>query len=117
MTTLNDRAADFEAEITILTPEAGGRSTPAFNGIRWDIMYAEDNLKDGLYIIWPEFIDKDGNALPTDVPLEGTHLARMYIINEELKDRIHRERLKVGTAFFSIEGSKKVARGIVTRVT
>lgn len=50
---LYSREADFEAEVTILTAEQGGRKTPVFNGIRWDFRYSEDQPSDGVYMIHP----------------------------------------------------------------
>lgn len=116
MKRLYDRQADFEAEITFLTESEGGRKTPPFNGIRWDFLYAGDDVKDGVYMIWPEFTDQEGNAIPTDVPLKGTYYARMHIVDRELAETLHRDRIKPGVRFFSMEGAHKVAMGIVIKV-
>ena len=118
MKRLYDVPEDFEAEITILSAEEGGRRTPPFNGIRWDFLYAGDRVEDGdLHMIWPEFLDEVGDALATDLPLKGTYRARMYILLNEGRQRVHRQRISEGTAFFCMEGPRKVARGTVTKVT
>jgi translation elongation factor EF-Tu-like GTPase len=109
--------ADFEADITILTEEEGGRRTPAFNGIRFAFLYDGDSIEDGMYDIWPELIDSVGNVIPSDVLLSGTLHARMYFIAIRLADSVHRHRIKTGVKFFAMEGSHLVARGIVTKVT
>lgn len=115
---LYDVPEDFEAEITILSAEEGGRRTPAFNGMRWDVRYAGERVEDGeLYMIWPEFVDEAGDALATDRPLRGTDHARRYILIDEGRQRVHRQRIREGTAFFCMEGPRKVARGTVTKVT
>jgi hypothetical protein len=118
MRRLYDHKDDFEAQIVILARTEGGRETPPRNGIRWDLMYEEDDCGDPhLYIIWPEFINEDGDALPRDLPLSGTLQARMHILNDELAKSVHKGRVQVGTRFFMMEGAHKVARGTVSRVT
>jgi len=107
--------ADFEAEITILTCEQGGRRTPAFNGIRWDFRYIEDDLSEGLYMIHPTFLDQSGNPIPKIQPLSGTLPARMLIIVREMVD-YHRQRISVGTEFYCHEGRQVVATGTVTKL-
>lgn len=112
-----NRQDDFEAEITILTEAEGGRKTPPLNGIRWDFMYDGDDIKDGLYMIWPEFTDSEGNAIPKDMPLVGKYRARMHILNREMAETFHRNRIKPGIKFFSMEGPHKVATGVILKVT
>lgn len=106
----------FEAEITIFTESEGGRKSPPLNGIRWDMAYEVDEPQGKLYMVWPEFIDESGDAIDSGIPLKGTLKARMHILSEEMVD-LHAKRISVGTIFFSMEGIKKVAKGVVTRVT
>lgn len=112
-------ADDFEATIRILKESEGGRRTSPFNGIRWDFSYASDNSSDQLYMIWPDFYGPDGDSLPTDSPLPlGVDLsARMTVVVDEMREQIHRERIKPGVEFYCHEGPKKVAVGRVTRIT
>jgi translation elongation factor EF-Tu-like GTPase len=111
---------DFEAVIRIFTSDEGGRRTPPFNGIRWDFAYSGDDVKTtGLSMIWPDFVDEAGNSLPIDqalpigLPLE----ARMTVVVDEMRAKLHRARISVGTEFFCHEGTKRVAAGAVTKIT
>ena len=119
MTHLYSIPDDFEATIRILTSEEGGRLTAPFNGIRWDLCYAEDRPDDSLWMIWPDFFDQSNDSLPTDKPLPvGVELrARMTVVVDEIRTTIHRERIQVGTDFYCHEGSRRVAVGRVTRIT
>ncbi len=106
----------FEAEITILTESEGGRRSPPHNGIRWDFTYAENNPENKMYMIWPEFVDDNGDAIDRGVFLEGTLKARMHIVSEKMLP-LHVEKIHVGTEFYCMEGPKRVAHGVVTKVT
>ena len=59
-------------------------------------------------MIHPEFLDKDGQVLPEElpVPLEGK--ASMWILMPEMRVSVHRSRVKVGTRGFFMEGPRKV---------
>ena len=110
---------DFEATIRILSTAEGGRATPAFNGIRWDLAYAEDDLSEGIWMIWPDFVDESHDSLPTDRPLPvGVDLpARMTVVSDAVRAQVHRQKIKIGTRFYCHEGAKRVAAGHVTRIT
>lgn len=111
---------DFEAIVRIFSTDEGGRLTPPFNGIRWDFAYADDDVSNtGLYMIWPDFVDEVGDSLPTDqaLPVGMPLYARMTIVADEMRVKLHRERLFVGTQFYCHEGPKRVASGAVTKVT
>ena len=110
---------DFEATIRIFSLEEGGRRMPAFNCIRWDFAYADDPSEDNLYMIWPDFFAVAGRPLPTDQPLPvGVELtARMLVLVDEMRAEIHRSRIAPGVRFFCREGGKRVAEGVVTRIT
>jgi hypothetical protein len=114
---LYDVEEDFEARITILTEEEGGRKTPPVNGIRWDFLYAQDDPADGIYMIWPDFFGDDGSSFSTDTRLEGTLHARMHIARKEGIAAWHQNRLLEDTEFYCVEGSTKVAKGVVTKLT
>ena len=113
------RHDDFEATVRIYSAAEGGRRTPAFNGIRWDFAYAEDRPSDSLYMIWPDFFAGDGQSLPTDQPLPvGPALsARMLVLMDEMQAEVHRGRIAPGVRFFCHEGGRRVAEGVVTRIT
>jgi translation elongation factor EF-Tu-like GTPase len=110
---------DFEATIRIYSATEGGRRTPAYNGIRWDFAYAEGNPPDTLYMIWPDFFATSGQSLPPDQPLSvGVELsARMSVVMDEMRAEVHRDRIAPGVRFFCHEGGRRVAEGVVTRIT
>lgn len=110
---------DFEALIRIYSAKEGGRRTPTFNGIRWDFAYAENQPADTLYMIWPDFFTGDGTSLPTDQPLPvGVELrARMMVVVDEARATVHRGWIAPGIHFFCHEGDRRVAEGVVTRIT
>ena len=107
--------ADFEAEITLLTPEQGGRTKPSHNYIRWDLGYTGRKPDDPIYMIWPNFLDDRGSPIPKGVPIEDKMIANMHILDKEMLG-FHRQRLLVGTEFNCHEGSRVVAKGIVTKL-
>jgi hypothetical protein len=92
--------------------------TPAFNRIRWDFAYAADGLEADLYMIHPEFLDAAGEPVPSEDPLPvGVELsARMRVVVEEMR-MLHRVRIAPGVRFFCHEGNRRVADGVVVRVT
>ncbi len=113
---------DFEAEITILSTDQGGRINPPHNYIRWDFGYAEDNplepdrnFSGTIYMIYPCFLDADGAPIAKGIPLIGTYKAHMRIVVKEMVE-YHQSRLSVGTQFNCHEGSRIVARGTVSRL-
>ena len=118
MKRLHKVPADFEAVIRIYTNAEGGRTTPAFNGIRWDFAYANDSRPLELFMIHPDFYGTNGDSLATDMPLPtGTELpARMVVLFDEMLDH-HRALMKVGTRFYCHEGSRRVAEGRITLIS
>lgn len=110
-----ERCPDFEAEITILTAQQGGRKSPLFNGIRWDFGYLEDPPDSEIYMIHPLFIDDHGDPYPFSQQIEGTLKAHMFIMVREIVP-YHKARLAVGTEFQCREASKALANGRVTRL-
>jgi hypothetical protein len=115
MKRLYERRDDFEAVVRILTEREGGRRTPPCNGIRWDLRYFFQG-EDQLSMVWPEFIDESGDAIPADRPLSGLLRARFHVITEEMRD-FHRLHARPGVGFFCVEGPKVCAAGVVTQVT
>jgi hypothetical protein len=75
---------------------------------RWDFMYAGDNIqRDGLSMIWPEFLSANGDVLPEgEVPLEGN--ADMFIFAEE-RVPYHMSRIRIGTKGHFMEGPNRIA--------
>jgi translation elongation factor EF-Tu-like GTPase len=106
--------ADFEAELRFLTSEEGGRQGPVYQGYRPDLRY--DGDVNELWMIWPVFIDDVGAVIVGDVPLRGKVHAQMYVVVDEMRKTIHRQRLAEGVKFFLHEGPHVVAEGVVTHI-
>src|SRR5689334_20520964 len=90
------RPPDFEVRYRFFTADEGGRKSAPRQHIRWDFLYdGDDPQRDGIYMIWPEFLDKAGNPLPEgEVPYLGS--AHMFILNDALRVQVHRQRIVVG---------------------
>ncbi|MES2847681.1 MAG: hypothetical protein V4685_01385 [Bacteroidota bacterium] len=98
---------DFRVKYRLYSVEEGGRDKTPCQGIRWDFWYESDNhTMKGIFIIWPEFEDKNGTTLfesSKNVPSTGT--ARMWIISKPLR-KYHQEKIKVGAKGYFYEGKK-----------
>lgn len=107
---IRNRECDFIVKYRFFSTEEGGRKTgnPS-QGYRSDFMYSgHENIKQ-LWMIWPEFLDEEQNViLDKSVRIPSSGKAKMWIINETLKD-LHRERIKIGLKAFFVEGPHKVA--------
>ena len=103
------RKPDFRVTYTIFSQEEDGRYNLPNQGIRWDFWYEHQAHPKGmLFMIYPEFEDSNGNVItnPTlTVSKYGT--ARMWILATE-KIEYHRNKIKIGTHGFFMEGNKKV---------
>ena len=100
--------ADFRVEYRFYSPSEGGRTAAPHQHTRWDFIYAEDDpIRDGMYMIWPEFLDPSGLVLPEGiVPLSG--LADMFVLSPEFRE-YHAHRLVVGSIGNFMEGARRVA--------
>ena len=110
---------DFEAMIRILRPAEGGRLTATFNGVRWDFAYAVNQPPGKLYVVYPDFCDAHGDSRPTDQALPvGIEIpARMVLLFDEMREKLHRARIREGVRFYCHEGGRRVAEGRITKVT
>jgi hypothetical protein len=106
---------DFQARIRFFPLEEGGRR-PYPNGIRFDFKYAEDD--NNLYMIHPDFFDASGNSFSTAdmLPLGVWLAARMYIVVPEMREKVHRLKIKEDLKFFCMDGSRQVAEGVVSKI-
>ena len=113
-----ERLWDFEVQYRFYRHEEGGRPNgPPREGWRCDWVYAGDDIsKTGMYMIWPVFVNADGETLPTGTLVSDTGTARMWILSHEMRVNVHRNRISVGVKGYFIEGGQKVAEAIVTRV-
>ena len=112
---LYEGPGDFEAVVRILTAREGGRRSAPCNGIRWDLRYFFQG-DDELSMVWPEFIDESGDAIPYRQPPSGFVKARFHVRDHEMRN-FHRQHALPGTGFLCVEGPKVCAVGVVTRVT
>ncbi|MHC2990131.1 hypothetical protein OB13_00410 [Pontibacter sp. HJ8] len=99
----------FRVTYTIFSKEEGGRFNLPSPGIRWDFWYEQPaHSKGTLFMFYPEFKDSSGNLItdPTlTVPKYGN--ARMWILAKE-KIEYHRDKIRIGTHGYFMEGNKKV---------
>ena len=70
-------------------------------------------------MIWPDFVDESDSSLPQDQPLPvGVNLkACMFVAVDEMREKQHRAHIEVGLKFYCHEGNRRVAEGIVTKIT
>jgi len=67
-------------------------------------------------MVWPRFIDKSGQELPNDTEIPQTSRADFYIVNDEMRRTVHRQRLREGVRFHLSEGRHRVASCRVTKI-
>jgi hypothetical protein len=113
-----NRLADFEVSYRFLSEFEGGRKTgPPFQHYRCDWTYEGDDIsKTGVYAIWPEFLDSEGNLLTEKAQVSESGKATMWIVVAKMIPQVHGSRIKIGTKGFSMEGARRVAEAVVTRV-
>ena len=106
---------DFQARIRFFPLNEGGRRSYA-NGTRFDFKYADDEKT--YYMIHPDFFDPSGNSLSTEemLPLGIWLDARMYIVVPEMKEKAHRAKIREGIEFFCMDGPRRVAKGVVSKI-
>jgi hypothetical protein len=86
---------DFEVRYRFLSPEEGGRRTGLpLQGYKCDWAYGNDNIeKTGIWMIWPEFKDADGNIIPYGEHALAQGNASMYILSPRMRKDVHRKRI------------------------
>jgi len=114
---LQQRLPDFIVEYEIALCEELKNAKP-HQGMRTDFLYESNEPQDdGIYMIWPEFLDQNGliitDTSPAAVDLQGK--ANMWIVSDEMK-QYHYQRLKVGTKGYWVRGSYKVAKVTVIEI-
>lgn len=105
---LTGERPDFRVHYRLdIDPELG--QIKIRQGIRSDFLYeGDDPVKDGVYMIWPEFLDDEGNVVTDatiEMPQEG--FANMWIGLDEGRKKVHRSRIKEGVCGYWVVGSKK----------
>lgn len=107
---------DFEAEVRFLSSDQGGRKEPARQGFRTDIKYADEEASNQAWMVWPLFVDETGVERSRGELIPEVSRANFYIVSPESRRLVHVPRLRVGTRFIIVEGSRRVAECTVTRV-
>lgn len=108
--------AGFEVRYRFLTPEEGGRRTGQLHqGYRCDWAY-DDISETGLYMIYPQFLAEDGSVFPEGRPVPVSGIATMWILSHEMRVQVHRQRIRPGVKGYMMEGPRRIAGAIVTRV-
>lgn len=114
---LQQRLPDFVVEYEIELCEELKNAKP-HQGMRTDFLYESDEPQDdGFYMIWPEFIDRNGLVITDTSPaaIASQGKANMWIVSDEMKP-YHLQRLKVGTKGYLVRGPFKVAKVTVIEV-
>jgi len=108
---------DFKARVRFLSKEEGGRQrAPVLQGIRCDFQYNdkyEDDPPNQVWMIYPAFLDDAGALLPVRSEIPKQCEATFRILNSDLR-HVHRARLRPGSKFWLVEGSHRIAEGLVT---
>ncbi len=107
---------DFDVSYRLYCKEEGGQEK-VFQHIRCDFAYAEDDIEEtGIYMIHPEFMDVSGNPIEenTQLPVEG--FASMWILVPEMREKVHKEKLHIGTKGYFMSGSRKLGEVTVTKI-
>jgi hypothetical protein len=107
----NGGLPDFLVEYRFYTPDEGGRQSRPFQGYRSDLHYeGEDINEDGIYRIWPEFLNRDGSVIKDgniQIPEAGRTYVWMFSLNERWE--YHARNARPGRKCWFIEVSRKVA--------
>lgn len=104
----------FEADVTYKEPEEGGRSYVAA-GYRPAITFPRYDPPKIQWIMWPIYLDENGNRLADDEPIPRDHSHGYFVcLDEHLWSTVHLPRLRLGDTFDIMEGSRIVGSGKIT---
>jgi hypothetical protein len=109
---------DFEADVRFLTPEEGGRTGrwgPVRQAYRCDVHW-DDDPSDVIWMIWPMFLDENGQELPTGAVVPQVSRSHFYIFSEATRPMIYQQWLREDARFHLTEGRHRVAACTVTKV-
>jgi hypothetical protein len=103
--------ADFKVRYRFYTSQEGGRKSIPYQGYRSDFWYAhpEHNGTNQLFMIWPEFLDENGQVILDDknaVPSSG--IAQMWVLVSPRRP-YHLDKIKPGLIGYFMEGPRRVA--------
>jgi hypothetical protein len=104
--------ADFRVKYRFYSVEEGGRYLMPIQGWQSNFAYATKYPEDkgAVFMIWPEFEDAAGNVFldKEDLYVDPSGTARMWIAMLEMR-KLHRQRIRIGTKGYFMEGNHKVA--------
>jgi hypothetical protein len=106
------RLPDFEVVVRFLGADEGGRKTPAHQGYRPDMAFADEPHT---WMISPRFIRDDGSSFPTGEPIPHLVRANMFVVSAEVRPLL-RPVVTVARKVRMVEGSHAVAVGEVTSI-
>jgi len=93
-----NRFQDFEVHYRFFTPEKSGREIGLL--IKDIVAIGRTTVmiykKIGIYMIWPEFEDKDGEVIQKKLQVLLSGTARMWIVSPEMIEKVHK-KIKIGT--------------------
>ncbi|MBD5779974.1 hypothetical protein IEN85_10785 [Pelagicoccus sp. NFK12] len=112
------RKPDFKVRYRFYGYEEGGRVQLPSQGYRSDLSYEdEDPKKDGIHMVWPEFLDESGKVLTDEhQTVEKEGYAFMWIAAFDKRKLFHKEKAKEGMTCFFMEGSRRVAEAKITKI-
>ena len=99
---------DFRVRYRFLSAADGGRQTLPLQHLRCDFLYDDDAASDSIWMIWPEFLSVNGDALADGEQVLAVGFADMFILNDDMREA-HRRRLRLGTCGYFVEGPRKIA--------
>ena len=108
---------DFEVKYQFdIDPELS--SVKPAQGMRCDFLYeGDDPSADGIHMIWPELLTENGKIiLDKKITPSPSGRATMWIGSNEARQKIHRNRISVGTKGYWVIGSKRLARVEVSKI-
>ena len=105
---------DFRGRVSFISEKDGGRKTLVRQGYRPDLAYK--NFVEGLFMIWPLFLDASFHELPEHSEVPNASHADFTILSDELRNEVHRQNIRIGTEFWVCEGTRKVGEVVVTEI-
>jgi len=107
---------DFNIKYLLYPQDVGGRKI-TYQHLRCDFAYEGDDIQEtGIYMIHPEFLDEFGVPIEEDIPVPLEGRASMWILVDEMREKIHKKQIKVGTKGYFMEGARRVGEVVVDEV-
>ena len=105
---------DFLARLRAIPQPITGLRSPLKQGLKLDLMYEGDFNQ--AWMIHYALLDTEGKLLPHMAECYGEVDAYFRVVNSELRATVHKQQLQLGTQFYVVVGSHKVAEGTVTKI-